>query len=1121
MSTRKISTKLAVEGESEYKEAMASCNAEIKTLKSNLALTESTFKGNANSMEALTAKGKALSSIYEAQQKKVATLENALKNAQKAQENYSTRVSTAKDNIQRCEKALSDLADSTGDTSEEQKALTEELNKWNDELEDAQAGETAAEKGVQNWQKQLNYAKVDLNNLSDEVQKNDQYLDEAAESADGCASSINEFGKEAKDAGDESEDFGGKAGDAMDQLANVLTTAGISAAVEEIGEKLLECAEAASVFESSIAKVSTIADTTEVPLEELESQIISLSGETGIAASSIAEATYSAISASVDTAQSVEFVQKATQLAAGGFTEAETAVDVLTTALNAYGLSAQETENISDILITTQNLGKTTVDELAQSVGKVIPLAAAYNVEMDNLGAAYAVLTANGVATAEAGTYLKAMLSELGDSGSDVAAILKQQTGKSFAGLMASGKSLGDVLAILGNSVGGDTTAFNELWHSSEAGIGALSILSKGTEGYNSVLDSMQNSAGATSVAYDKMASTSEFAQQRMQTAMENMKVAIGTQLNPALSSLYDTGTSAFNWATEFVTQNPWIVSAISALTIGIGTLTVGIAGATAAVAAWNAVMAVNPTILVAAGVTALVAAIGTFIVSTTSADDETKEFTASLQESKTAYDDLTASMAEEQQTTESMVAALETALEAEDKSAAQKSVILDMVAQLNEAIPELGLAYDEATDSINMTTESLDALVEHAAAQEEYEAQVARLSELYTEQADIQARLTEAQEAVNEAQEQGSLHMGKLKSNVDELTDALEENQAQIKKLEEESKEYGEWQAASEKATKEMQATVDDLCSEMQNLQEKYEESYEDAKKSIDSQLGLFQKLDGSAKTSINDLINSLKGQCDYMNEYAANIKKAMELGVDRGLIQKLSDGSEQSAQILASIVQGGKGDIEELNRQLARVEEGKADFADTVASMETDFDRRMKSIEDRTKRAAKNLNASAEAKGSGMQTIRGYIQGAEQMRGQLVAKYRSLAQSANRAYNSTIMHTSSGGGGHRGSHATGLDYVPYDNYSANLHRGEMVLTAAEASAMRDFRKVPQFHKQAQQKSPFPSVAASGHAGNSSAVNIHIEHMEVRDDQDIDRIAQELYQLTSREKRSRGGAVL
>ena len=532
MAVRTISTRLAIDGEAEYRKAVSSCATSLSTLKSNLALTESQFKGNANSMVALSAKGTALAAIYDKQKEKVATLEDALKNAQRAQSEYASRVTTAKENVERCQKALDDLTNSTGDTSAEQKALTEELAKWNAELVEAEGYEAAAEQGVQSWQRQLNFANIDLNKLSDEIAQNNQYLDEASASADGCATSIDRYGNEAKDAGAQAKKFGDESKSAVESLAAALAAAGITATIKEITNALLECAGAAATFETSMAKVATLADTSALSLEEIQSQIVTLSGETGRSAEAIAEATYSAISAGVDTASAVEFVSKATRLAAGGFTSAETAVDVLTTALNAYGLSVAEAERVSDVLITTQNLGKTTVDELASSVGKVIPLAAAYGVEIENLGAAYAVLTANGVATAEAGTYLKAILNELGNSGSTVAGVLQDRTGKSFASLMAGGASLGDVLAVLGDSVDGNATAFNELWSSTEAGVGALSIFNSGADNFNGVLRSMQSSAGATATAYTTMAETTEFAQQRMNTALDNLKIAIGTQLN-------------------------------------------------------------------------------------------------------------------------------------------------------------------------------------------------------------------------------------------------------------------------------------------------------------------------------------------------------------------------------------------------------------------------------------------------------------------------------------------------------------------------------------------------------------------------------------------------------------
>lgn len=1126
MAVRTISTKLAVEGEAEYKQKIASCNSELKTLKSSLALVQSEYKNNANSMEALTAKGEALNAMQTAQAKKVAELEKALANCQKAQTTYADRVAEAEANVSKYEKALADLKDSTGDTTEEQAALTAELEKWKEELANAQAGQAAAERGAQNWQQQLNKAKVELNDTTDAIEKNNQYLAEAEQSADGCATSIDKYGKEVKDAGKESKDFGDKSKDAVNQLAATLAAAGITAAVKEIAEALLDCSKAAETFETSIAKVATIADTSSISLEEIQAKIITLSSETGKSASAIAEATYSAISAGVDTASAVEFVEKATRLAAGGFTEAETAVDVLTTALNAYDLSVEETERVSDILITTQNLGKTTVDALAQSVGKVIPLAAAYGVEMDNLGAAYAVLTANGVATAEAGTYLKAMLNELGDSGSTVAGVLKEQTGKSFADLMAGGASLGDVLAILGDSVGGNATAFNELWSSTEAGVGALSIFNKGAENFNSVLGEMQNSAGATSAAYGTMADTTEFAEQRMNTALENLKITIGTQLNPALEKLYNTGASAFEWASDFVEENPWIVSAISALVIGIGTLAAGVTVATAATAAFNAVLAANPVGLVVAGVVAATAALAAFCLSIGAADEDTRAFTESLEETKTAYEELSASMEEEQAATAATADSLKSLLEVEEKSAAQKAAISEMVAQLNEDVPNLGLAYDAASDSINMTTEALDALVEHAAAQEEYEVQVARLSELYTEQAEITARLEEAQAALAEAQETGSGNTRTLQNNIDELTASLEDNQAQIAALEEESAEFGEWQEKSAQATQEMQSTVSGLISEMEALQTAYEDSHAKAVESIEGQLGLFNELDGSAKTSIDNLIETLKGQVSYMETYAANIQKAMELGVDEGLVKKLSDGSEESAQILAAIVAGGEDEIAALNEQLAKVEEGKNAFGDVVAEMETDFSDKMADIEKRMQECVDELDVSVEAGAAGAATIEGYIEGAESMRSSLVSTYRSLARAANNAYKSELdIHSPS-----RVFKEDGRNTIRGDIEGAEEMRGELERTyeSLAQSAIRAYERgqpkgteAEAVAAQQKQTAALVAAAAGKQDGGAPVYQFHVDKMEVRDDEDVRRVAQELYYMTEREKRSRGGGSL
>lgn len=351
-------------------------------------------------------------------------------------------------------------------------------------------------------------------------------------SADGISGKLAEvMGGEATAAGKISGKSLGSA--LVGSLTKVVVAAGI-------GKMLQSAFTGGTAFESAMAKVGTIADTTKVPLESLSSQVLQVSGDMHIGANEIAEAAYQAISAGQDTGNAVAFAGQASMLATAGFTSTTSAVDILTTALNAYGKGADEAGHVSDVLLTTQNLGKTSVDELAGSMGRVIPLAAAYNVSMENLSSGLAIMTANGIATAEASTYTKSMLNELGDTGSSVGKILKQQTGKSFSELNADGKSLGDVLQVLYDSVGGNATKFAGLWSSVEAGTGALSLASSGADKFNGVLQQMQADSGATQTAYDTMTNTMAYKLDGVKTNAQNL----GTALFDAVSGRLGEGVA-------------------------------------------------------------------------------------------------------------------------------------------------------------------------------------------------------------------------------------------------------------------------------------------------------------------------------------------------------------------------------------------------------------------------------------------------------------------------------------------------------------------------------------------------------------------------------------------------
>lgn len=481
--------------------------------------------------------------------------------------------------------------------------------------------------------------------LSEKTTETEKNLDEAAEAARKASEEVEKFGDKSEETGKQSEESSKKSRDGIKELQGVLASAGIAATLNEIKNGFFDCSEAAAQFETSTAMVATIADTSQKSLSSISKEVRTYSNETGEAASDMAEATYQAISASVNTADAAAFAGTATKLAVGGFTSATTAVDVLTTAINSYGLAASDATQLSDYLITTQNLGKTSVDQLAQSVGKVIPLASAYNVQMDNLSSAYAVLTANGIATAESGTYLKSMLSELGDTGSDVSEVLLNSTGKTFAQLMEQGYSLGDVMSMLGDAVDGDSTAFNALWSSTEAGIGALSLFNAGADKYNSVLDSMRTSAGATEKAYSTMADTTDKSKQRMENAFNNLKISVGDVLNPALTQVYEGFTNVFAGMSDFVNEHPAVVAAISAIAVGVGGFTGALAAYNLATTAakfvteaFTATLAANPYVLAAAGIVAVTAAAVTLTGVLITQSDEYEGMTATCRDQ---YDEL------------------------------------------------------------------------------------------------------------------------------------------------------------------------------------------------------------------------------------------------------------------------------------------------------------------------------------------------------------------------------------------------------------------------------------------------------------------------------------------------
>ncbi len=388
-------------------------------------------------------------------------------------------------------------------------------------------GTEKASKGIEDFGNQSDKAEEKVKGLGESVEKTGEKTNKYKKNTEEAKKSTADFA----DSLDNLNDSAHKAGETVGKIATVAATGLVAMGTAAV--------KSASDAETAFAKVKTLL-AAGTDMSAYYENIKAASKRTGERFGDMSEAVYSAISASIAQEDAVAFTEDAVKLAKGGFTSTATSVDVLTTAINAYGLAASDATHISDVLITTQNLGKTTVDELASSMGQTIPIANSSGAAIEDLAAQYAVLTKNGIATAEAGTGIKAMLSELNSSSSEISETLEELTGSSFSELQASGKSTADILQILNEYAAESGQKLSDLFGSVEAGSAALTIVKDGGKDFNSILFQMSSSAGATQKAYETMANTLEERFDKLKNKMVLAFTSVGEELLPEIEEIVE-----------------------------------------------------------------------------------------------------------------------------------------------------------------------------------------------------------------------------------------------------------------------------------------------------------------------------------------------------------------------------------------------------------------------------------------------------------------------------------------------------------------------------------------------------------------------------------------------------
>lgn len=264
-----------------------------------------------------------------------------------------------------------------------------------------------------------------------------------------------------------------------------------------------------------------------------------------------------------------------------------------------------------------------------------------------------------------------------------------------------------------------------------------------------------------------------------------------------------------------------------------------------------------------------------------------------------------------------------------------------------------------------------------------------------------------------------------------------------------------------------EQEAKYQEVMGGVTELLQKQQERYEKLRETYASTFGLFETAPELVHTSTADMISSLQSQEQYWTSFGENMKRAAELGIDDGLLQALASMGTEGAAYLQSILDDmdslGAGSEEslqllnDLNSNYQAAQEAQAQAAaeasDAIAQSSGEIDEAMRSMAD----AVKEMDKTSEMYETAEANIDSYLAGLEAQAGPMYEAVKAIGEkilsSMQAGINSgTLKLPGVSGGGFNvdGSHKTGLDYVPYDDYVAVLHKGEMVLPADDAADYR-----------------------------------------------------------------------
>ena len=471
--------------------------------------------------------------------------------------------------------------------------------------------------------KSLNEAGVGTDNLGSKSQD--------------LADKLNTLRAKEEAAAESAEEYGDKGTSSIEAVSQAFAAAKVYEGLEQIKDAYMDCINSAGDFEASMSNVEALSGASGDQLQALTDKAKEMGATTKFTAGESADALSYMALAGWDTQSMLQGISPVMELAAAANMDLASASDIVTDYLTAFGLTASDTTHFVDVMAYAMSHSNTNVEQLGEAYKACAATAKSMGYSVEETTAVLATMANAGVKGGEAGTALNAIMTRLATNTKGCADELEKY-GVSIYDSQGNMNSLSDILtglsavwdnltdqeqANLAKTIAG-TNQYSKL---QTIMAGCSEQAAKGGQSFSDYASALENCSGTAGKMAGTMLDNLNGKMTLFESAADGLEIAVGEQLTPAMSDLYEVGADVLSGMTEFVNDNPGVVKGITTMVGIIGTATAGLTGyvavagvakaVTAAIGA-TAAASLGPFALAVAGVAAVT---GAFVAVTSAAD--------------------------------------------------------------------------------------------------------------------------------------------------------------------------------------------------------------------------------------------------------------------------------------------------------------------------------------------------------------------------------------------------------------------------------------------------------------------------------------------------------------------